>query len=256
MDKKNILDDNNAGINPNRKYLVCSYSTFDAKLSRAAKEFAGKYNDAVNKNDKPNALAYKKAIQKLVGQKMLEKPDAIFEYIHTLRANIMNTILDSDLLMQFAIQFKKLTPEEKKSFMAVLDKNLSKKYDINHSDIFYMPNDNNSDALYAPTSENGGERSSIAVRKEIKTLEECMSVFSHEYSHKITFENPDASPLGAQAADLAHKFYIFNKEDHAGYTENADEALSYAVQTIVAKDFEKDFLASMAMREQAKQYNK
>ena len=272
MNKKDIPLSDKIENNPDAEYIRGMYSTFDVELSRKSKDLAKKYNELKDfgkdeedefirqvKADfsKNMKLEYKKSAQMLAAKKMTENKEALIKYGRDLRQNIMNAILNNEILLEYALHFKDLSYSfEKEHFITILDRVLSDNiYHMGRSHVSFCRDEDHSGWSYSSEGVDDNKRTTITFYSDVDTLDEFICVFAHEYSHKITSENPNLGPLGAQAAHIANKFYISPKENMGAYRYyNADELLSYTIEQFVSQNFEKDLRLAVAQREKMREF--
>ena len=263
MNKKDIPLNDIFEKNPDREYINGPYSTFDPELSRTAKEFVKKYKNLKKITEDTNdnslkqirktfaenmKLKYKNAVQALVSKNMTDNGNAIIEYFNSFRKNVMDTILSNEILLDYALRFKDLWVNEKETFLMLLDRFLSDKYHIGRSYTYYNPDDTNSAAAFSKRGRGDNTSTSMGFVSKVETLDKFIECFAHEFSHKLVSETPDKTPLGAQAAHIADKFYISSEEDKEGYFGNADEMLSYAAEKAVSDNFETNLRTMVAIK--------
>jgi len=244
--------------NPDKDYILGAYSTFNRDLSNLAKqaeidkaniteETEPDYNQAVKDGNKDLASDIKRKynekivkIKKAI-QNSLPVDEKILEQIaKTMRKDTMDVIINNPALTESALNFSKLSDEEKKGFGQELMNRLSLKYNNGVPGKFALRQDGEAGTYKVETD-------TIIVDKDIKKLDDFVGVFLHEFGHRVSYKNPNLSVHGSQQAHVAKTNYI-GSNNFAEYWYNADETSSFKIEDISRRDFEKDLKGKLAFK--------
>ncbi len=225
----------NINTNPDRKFIVGPYSTFDQNLSRLDNQPISKWEAVLRKaaalrgykrvNVKKNTRILEEAAKRIKNKKLFKFTENI--------ADMFLSFICRDETRRRMIEFDSMTDDKRLKFAQDIIDHMTQEInklganmpkipvefdkDISEMSIYYeneIPNPVNTCIKINP----------VIYRNDVVRL--CVSL-SHEFVHLVDMFSPNMSPLGAQVVHIAFKYYLSQQYSEECYNNNPTEINAY-----------------------------